>query len=149
MKRKEEELEEHQNSLVNPRMSTENTGYITNLKNISRISTSPSQMRTSQYNFESKNSLSKKEKGKLKRKGTKKVKREKRKSVVQELKAKEIEIFNINEEKDNSEVAKEYREFNSPTPDLSHSKLDTGIEDFEAKTQDARVDIINIDIDVK
>jgi len=69
--------------------------------------------------------------------------------------SKEIEIFNVTEENvqrshnGSDKNLMEYREFNSPTPDLSHSKLDITQGEFEIKTEDGRGNIINIDIDIK
>jgi len=68
------------------------------------------------------------------------------------MQSKEIGIFNIHEENTKvspSQSQKEIKCFNSPTPDLSHSQLDVGLEDIETKTQDAKASIINIDIDIK
>lgn len=54
MKKRTSGMKLHRISTKNLNQSPENTGYITNLKNISRISTSPSQMRSSNYIFERK-----------------------------------------------------------------------------------------------
>ncbi|CAI2374909.1 unnamed protein product [Moneuplotes crassus] len=153
LKKRASGMKLHRISKKNLNQSPENTGYITNLKNISRISTSPSQMRSSNYIFERKRTATApKEKLKIRKKNTRKFKKKgspKRTKDNDNLESKEIEIFNINEENTTPDNNQEYREYNSPTPDVCHSKLDAGFDDLEIKTQDDRVNIINIDIDLK
>lgn len=141
------------------------TGNILTAKNVSRISTSPTN-KISSKQFRDTDISSSEKKIKLRSRGRKakrkvfstdntsklKIKHQKR-NKSDHVDSKEIGIFNIDEAKEiesmGSHTAKGSMDYNSPTPKADNTKLDIALDDLESRTQCLRNSIINISTDGK
>jgi hypothetical protein len=145
-----------------PMPAYQGSSNIFNLKNVSHISTSPSNMLSTQFPKETdptpvERNIKKfimKHKTFIGKSNTPykrlKTRRQSQKQYrANKMDSNEIGIFNIDEEHIHdslSQSGKKYPMFNSPTPEASESKLDIEFDNYEIKSQEEKQSMINIDL---